>query len=71
MQVLDMKDKDEKPENAPDENSKEAKQKYLDDTAKAIVRKDVWVEFRELPKVMSPDEDESKKDLPKNASHVA
>ena len=64
MQVLDIKTK-----NAPDENSKEAKQKYLDDTAKAIVRKYVWDEFRELPKVMSPDE--SKKDLPKNVSYVA
>ena len=59
-----MKNKDEKPENAPDENNEEAKQKYLDDTAKAIVRKYVWDEFRELPRVMSPDEDESKRDLP-------
>ena len=59
-----MKNKGEKPENAPDENNEEAKQKYLDDTAKAIVRKYVWDEFRELPRVMSPDEDESKRDLP-------
>ena len=66
VHVLDMKDKDEKPENAPNENNEEAKRKYLDDTAKAIVRKYVWDEFRGLPKVMSPDEDESKRDLPKN-----
>ena len=36
----------------------------MDDIAKAIVRKYVWDEFRELPKVMSSDEDKSKRDLP-------
>ena len=49
-----MKDKDEKPENAPYDNNEEAKWTYLDDTAKGIVRKYVWDEFRELPKVNVP-----------------